>query len=230
MPHADRISMTSVRARRIVVFDVMGTLFDLGRVRESFVDLGAPPPALEAWFQRILHEAATVTIVDGYRPFKELAGSALRTTLAQLGLDPGRTEPLEALAELDAYPDAAPSLRRLREAGVQVVTLTNGSQESTKALLDRGGLGELVEQVISCDEVQRFKPHPAPYELALERAGGPATMVAAHGWDVVGARAAGLDTLWIDREEREWPFPLDPPRRAADLAAAAALIVGATAI
>jgi 2-haloacid dehalogenase len=221
--------MSTGGPRRTVVFDVIGTLFDLEPLRGSLSGLGAPPPALEAWFQRILHEAATVTIIERYRPFEELAASALRTTLAQLDLDPDRTEPLESLAELDAYPDAAAALRRLRDARLRVATLTNGSQESTRKLLDRSGLSGLVEQVISCDEVHRFKPHRAPYELALERVGQPATMVAAHGWDVVGARAAGLDTLWIDREEREWPFPLDPPRRASNLAAAAELIVATNA-
>ena len=214
---------------RVVVFDVMGTLFDLERVRRSLVDLGAPPAALEAWFQRILHEAATVTIVDGYRPFKELAASALKTTLAQLGLAAGRTEPLGALAELDPYPDAADALRQLREAGVRIMALTNGSADSTEKLLERGGLSELVEEITSCDEVRRFKPHPAPYELAIQRVGLPATFVAAHGWDVVGARAAGFDTVWIDREEHEWPFPLDLPRRAGDLADAARLILAAAA-
>lgn len=209
---------------RAVVFDVMGTLFDLEPVRTRFVELGADPPALEAWFQRVLHQSAAVALVGSYRPFKELAASALGTTLAQLGLDPSRTEPLDALAELDPYPDAEPALRRLREAGLTVVTLTNGATDSTEKLLERGGLRGHVEQVLSCDEVQAFKPHRAPYELALEQVDGAATMIAAHGWDIVGARAAGLDTIWIDREEHEWPFPLEEPKRAHDLAEAAELV------
>lgn len=203
----------------------MGTLFSLERVRASFVGLGAAAPALEAWFQRILHQAATVTIVDEYRPFKELAASALRTTLAQLGLDPERTEPLDALAELDPYPEADTALRRLRDGGLTVVALTNGAKASTEKLLERGGLQSYFAHVLSCDEVRAFKPHRAPYELALDRLGIPATMVAAHGWDIIGARAAGLDVVWIDREEQVWPFPLDQPPRVHDLAEAADLIL-----
>lgn len=212
-------------AARAVVFDVMGTLFSLEAVRERFVALGAAPPALEAWFQRILHEAATVTIVDDYRPFKELAASALRTTLAQLGLDPERTEPLDALGELEPYPEAEAALRRLSDAGLTVVTLSNGARDSTEKLLGRGRLRQHVEQVLSCDEVQAFKPHRAPYEYALDRLSMPATMVAAHGWDIVGARAVGLDVIWVDREEQAWPFPLDQPPQADDLAEAAELIL-----
>src|SRR5437764_8424944 len=95
-----------------VVFDALGTLFDLEPARRALVDLGAPPIALDSWYQRILHEAATVTIVGSYHPFKELAATALKTTLAQLGLDPHRTEPLDALAELDAYPEAVDALQQ----------------------------------------------------------------------------------------------------------------------
>ena len=219
--------MSSGGTDRVVVFDVMGTLFDLEPARRRLVELGAPTAALEAWFQRILHEAATVTIVESYRPFKELAASALKTTLAQLELDPSRTDPLDALAGLDPYPDAASALTELRDAGVRAVALTNGAADSTKKLLERGDLGGLIAELISCDEVQRFKPHPAPYQLALQRVGSQATMVAAHGWDVIGAQAAGLDAIWIDREEREWPFPLDVPQRAADIAEAAAIILTA---
>ena len=204
-----------------VVFDVMGTLFDLEPARRAFVELGAPAAALEAWFQRVLHEAATLTIVADYRPFTELATAALGTTLEQLGLDAAATAPLDALAELEPYPDAADALERLHDSGVTVVALTNGSSESTEQLLERGGLRRYLNDVISCDEVRRFKPHRAPYELALQRVGGSATMVAAHGWDIVGARAAGLDGIWVAREEKSWPFPLDAPATAADLSGAA---------
>lgn len=208
-----------------VVFDVMGTLFDLDRVRAAFVGLGADPPALEAWFQRNLHEAATLTLVEDYRPFEEIAGSALRTTLSQLGLDPDRTEPLDALGELDPYSDAAEALSRLRDGGLTVAALTNGSLKSTIKLLERGKLADYVQHVLSCDDVKRFKPHRAPYDLARERLGATPTLVAAHGWDIVGARAAGWDAIWVDREEQEWPFPLERPARAADLDGAATLLL-----
>ena len=217
--------MSSGANRPAVVFDVMGTLFDLDPARQAFVELGAPAAALEAWFQRVLHEAATLTIVDNYRPFKEVAAAALQTTLAQLGLAADGTGPLDALAELEPYHDAAGTLARLRDAGVNVVTLTNGSRESTEKLLERGGLRQYLSDVISCDEVRRVKPHPAPYELALQRVGGGATMVAAHGWDIIGARSAGLEAIWVAREEKTWPFPLDAPLSTADLAGAADVLL-----
>jgi 2-haloacid dehalogenase len=84
---------------RAVCLDVMGTLFDLSAPRRRLEDLGAPPAALEAWFGRLLHTAATVTLIDDYRPFPELAKPVLESVLAQLDLDPdGAAHVLDALA------------------------------------------------------------------------------------------------------------------------------------
>ena len=36
-------------------------------------------------------------------------------------------------------------------------------------------------------------------------------MVAAHAWDVQGAAAVGLRTIWVSRVEKAWGFPARPP-------------------
>ena len=60
-----------------VVFDVMGTVFDLSPLRKRLAKAGAPEGALEAWFGRMLHAAATLTLVGDFRPFREVASSTL---------------------------------------------------------------------------------------------------------------------------------------------------------
>ena len=79
--------MPASRDRQAAVFDVVGTLVDLTPARDELVSIGAPPLALEAWFQRLLHSAATTSAIGRLRPFEELARASLRSTLAQLGLD-----------------------------------------------------------------------------------------------------------------------------------------------
>jgi FMN phosphatase YigB (HAD superfamily) len=58
---------------------------------------------------------------------------------------------------------------------------------------------------------------------------GELVLIAAHRWDVVGARAAGLQAVWIDRLEKRWPFPLDEPPRAAGSVEAAELALAGIA-
>lgn len=201
-----------------VVFDANGTLFDL---RAAAPAVGGEV-ALEAWFERVLHSAASLTLAGTWAPFDELARAALETTCAKLGLgDVDRDAALEELRRLPAYPDAqeAVSLARSRAA-----ILTNGSGDTTRGLVERAGL--TVETILSCEEVRAYKPAPAPYELARRRLGEP-VLVAAHAWDVAGARAAGVRAIWVDRSERHWPLPgVEPGERASSLVDAVTLALG----
>jgi hypothetical protein len=98
-----------------------------------------------------------------------------------------------------------------------------------RELLERAGLVERVEAIFTVDEVEAYKPHPEPHRQAVDGLGltrQDVTLVAAHAWDVIGAQAANLQAIWIDRLERRWPFPLPEPRRAGNLEQAAELVVG----
>jgi len=219
-------------AEQAVVFDVMGTLFDLAPVGRRLELIGAPQGAFEAWFERVLHTAASLTLVGQFAPFREIARTALGSTLAQLGVHEGRAdEVLDALRELDPYPDTVQSLELLAEAGIPAVALTNGGREQTKRLMHSAGLLDRVGHVLSVEDVRAYKPHPAPYRHAVETLGLPPeslTLIAAHGWDVIGAQAAGLAAVWVDRLELRWPFPTAEPRRAAGLVEAVSLALRPT--
>ena len=65
-----------------------------------------------------------------------------------------------------------------------------------------GGLAELVAQVRSASEVQRYKPQVEVYALLPE----DATLIAAHAWDVAGAVATGRRAVWANRAGRPWPY------------------------
>jgi 2-haloacid dehalogenase len=181
----------------VVAFDAFGTLFDLGDLEERM--------------PRVLQHALSLTVAGEWAPLDELAPA----------LDP---ELAEGLPELDAYDDALPALECMKEAGGEAWVLTNGSRATTASLLERSGLAGLVTEIRSVEEVERYKPHPAVYELLPE----DATLVAAHAWDVLGARAAGRRAVWVDRREQRWPFPGQPHEpRVSSLPEAARLADGA---
>ncbi len=136
---------------------------------------------------------------------------------------------LAELGRLPAYPDAGPAFASLDDTGATIAVLTNASEDSARKLLVAAGLEERVVEIVSAAEVELYKPHPAVYRHAEERIGLDAkrtTLIAAHAWDVAGAKAAGWDAVWIDRLEREWPLPKGKPRKpAANLEAAVRLVV-----
>ena len=209
--------------RRAALFDVLGTLFSLEPLQKKL-----RPAALEAWFQRLLHSATSLTLTGGFEPFGDLAESTLTTTIAKLGLNHDPKTILDVLEKLPADPDAGAAFERLERESVLIGVLTNGGEKQTRKLLDDAGLVDRVAEIVSVDEVGLYKPHPAVYRHAAERLGVEAkgvTLIAAHAWDVLGAKQAGLDAVWVDRLEREWPYPRGKPRSrvAHDLVEAAEL-------
>jgi 2-haloacid dehalogenase len=195
-----------------VVFDSMGTLFELSPLHER---LGTA--ATEAWFERILHSAASLTILGDFVPFAELARTTLATTCAKLSLDVDQRDVVAQLEQLPPAADARAALERADRAFV----LTNGGRTAGEQLLARAGLDGYVERVFGVDEVKAYKPDARPYRLVLDEI-GEATLVATHAWDCMGAVRAGLDAVWVDRGEQVWPFPGDPVRSAPGLVEAIA--------
>ena len=213
------------RYRNAVLFDALGTLFHLTPLEEK---LGGKAE-LDAWFERLLQSAAALTLAGEWQPFEELAQSVLKTALARGEKDVDADAVLAELKRLPPYPDAGPAIATLTEAGISVGVLTNGGERQTRRLLEAAGLDERVDEVVSAEELELYKPHPALYVHAADRIGAElsrTTLIAAHAWDVVGAKQAGLWGVWVDRLEHEWPFPKGKPRRtASDLEQAVALVL-----
>jgi 2-haloacid dehalogenase len=71
-----------------------------------------------------------------------------------------------------------------------------------EAAFTRSGLAPLLDSVLSVDAIAKYKPAPAVYALATRQLGADPDellFVSANAWDVAGAAAAGLVTVWINR-------------------------------
>jgi 2-haloacid dehalogenase len=179
----------------VVAFDSLGTLFDLGRLEKK------------EQLHRTLHHAVCLTLAGEWAPLDAIA-AAVDEKLP------------ERLASADAAKDAREALEAVRDGGAEAWVLTNGTKESTDRLLADAELAGLVAEVRTVEAVRAYKPHPSVYGLLP----ADATLVAAHAWDVVGARAAGYRAVWVDREEGGWIVPaFEPELRAHTLVDAARL-------
>lgn len=203
-----------------VVFDVVETLFSLDSVGAALERKGVGGETLGLFFARMLRDAFALGSLDEYRPFGEFAQAALANVAPGLNAA-DREEVLSAFSELGIHADVRPALERLREEGIRVAALTNGSASNTTSLIERHGLADAFELVVSVDELRTWKPRAAPYLYVAEQLGldrDRIAMVAVHAWDLHGARRAGLVTGWAARLEHEWANVFTPPDvMAADL-------------
>jgi len=194
---------------RAVAFDMIGTTFSLEPVREPLRRLGLGEEGLETWFATGLRDAFALAATGGFSPFTKVLEGALDQLLAAKSLPEGedRADVFEALKTLSPYDDAHEAFSTVKDAGISVVALTNGSRSSTRKLLDRSGLDAFVDRIVSVEEVQTFKPKRDVYLHTAAEAGAlpeELMLVAAHGWDVHGAKSAGLMAGFVTRGQ---PFP-----------------------
>jgi 2-haloacid dehalogenase len=202
------------RSVEVVAFDVNETLVDMTGLRPAFASIGLAPDLVALWFARVLRDGFALTALGEYQPFAAVAAQALRGLGPDLVNDAAVDVVQAAFRRLDPHPDVGPALDLLRQAGVTVVTLTNGSSDLAAALLRRAGLDGHVTANLSVDDVRRWKPAPEPYRYAANQTGvGPdrIALVACHAWDCAGAARAGLRAGWVARSEPRWPDTFPAP-------------------
>jgi 2-haloacid dehalogenase len=190
-----------------VVFDIIGTCFSLDKPRQRLVELGAPPYALQLWFAQTLRDAFALSHAGSYRSLKDVLEAELPRTLKVLGIEADAEKQwhiVNSFTELEPQPEALEVFRLLRTAGWKLVALTNGSEDSTHKLLEQAKALEYFASIFSCDAIQKTKPHPDVYALAKQDSEGDIWMVAAHAWDIAGAACAGLRTVFITQEEKDY--------------------------
>ncbi|MGI4887306.1 MAG: haloacid dehalogenase type II [Janthinobacterium lividum] len=205
------------RRPQVILFDVNETLLDMGPLKLAVNAALGSPAAFNQWFGLLLQHSLVATVTDQYFTFGAIADAALDMAAHMLQAKPlthaDKHDLTARLTQLPPHPDVPAGLRQLRAAGYRLVAFTNSTAAALAEQLRYADLTEYFEQQLSVDAVRRYKPHPDTYRYALEQTGvGPADalLVAAHGWDVAGALAAGLDAAFLARPGQTL-YPLAPP-------------------
>ena len=200
-----------------VALDIVETVFALEPLSGRLRTAGLPESALRLFFAQMLRDAFALEASGAYKPFKEVAAGSLAVVMANHGVQAEKSNVeavLAGFAELPPHPDVEPALKRLRGAGIRMIALTNGGAENTQKLLDRSHLASFIEKVISIDEVRRWKPNREVYLHAARSIGvepDRLALIAAHAWDVHGAKQAGLCGAWVKRQDKAYHAAMQPP-------------------
>jgi 2-haloacid dehalogenase len=193
--------------RPIIVFDVNETLLDLETIRPVFDRAFGDPAAMRLWFAHLITYSEALTLAGVYVPFTDIGAAVLQMLAATRGIrvsDADAAELTDRFATMPPHPEVPEALRRLRDHGFRLFTLTDNTLAVSGRQLDRAGVTGLFERRFSVDEtVRRHKPAPEAYHSVAAALGGDPgniCLVACHVWDTIGAGAAGWQSALILRE------------------------------
>jgi 2-haloacid dehalogenase len=172
--------------------------------------VGAPASLAPQWFASVLREGFALTAAGTSATFADIGREVLLDLLPEEVAD-REAAVLHVLAgflALDVHPDVVPGVKALREAGLRLFTMSNGAAAVAEDLLDRAGVRDDFEGLLSVEDAGVWKPAAPAYRFAVSQSGAPAdevVMVAVHPWDLTGASRAGLRTVWVNRDGRGFP-------------------------
>jgi len=211
--------MTTLHGVKALVFDVFGTLVDwrssiAREVAALLGPRGLPVDAgafADAW--RDQYQPAMEEVRAGRIPFSKLDvlhRRNLDVVLHDLGLTDRLDEALKrelnlAWHRLDAWPDVAPGLARLRTR-FRIAPCSNGNISLMVDLARRNGLPW--DAIVGAELARDYKPKPVVYlsaAAAFDAEPHETLMVAAHSSDLAAAAAAGLRTAFIARPDEHGP-------------------------
>lgn len=209
-----------------VVFDVYGTLLDVGAaVEPARARLGERADRLgELWRRKQLEYSWLRSLMRAHRDFEGLTADALDWAMRAIGIDDRAlaADLLGGYRRLPAFAEVEAALTALRAGGLRLAALSNGTTAMLEAGLAAARLRGRLDHVLSVESVGVFKPAAEVYGLATLALGLPAARIAfvsANAWDAHAAAWNGFRAFRVDRaglpDER---LPGDLERRVGSLA------------
>ena len=190
-----------------IAFDAYGTLFDVYSVSSLAEELfpGKDAQLATIWRDKQIEYTRLRTLCDKYADFWQVTGEALDYACATLGLEPtpsSRGRLMGQYAELSAFPENAEQLLRLKDAGINLSILSNGTPWMLDQAVKASGLEGYFEHILSVDAVKRFKTAPEAYQMGPDALGchtKEILFVSSNCWDICGATWFGYRTIWLNR-------------------------------
>jgi 2-haloacid dehalogenase len=127
----------------LIVFDVNETLLDLGTMEPIFQRIFGDKSAMRLWFANLIMYSAALTVARCYVPFTDIGAAVMKMLADTRGIkidDKDKKELTEKFSTMPPHPEVPAALRKLREAGFRLFTLTDNLLEVQTRQLEHGGI------------------------------------------------------------------------------------------
>ena len=189
----------------LIVFDVNETLLDLQTMAPLFERLFGEKSAMRLWFDDLILYSAALTVAGCYVPFTDIGSAVMKMLADTRGItidEADKKELTDKFSTMPPYQEVPAALRKLRDAGFRLFTLTDNLLAVQTRQLEHGGIADLFERRFSADSVKHHKPSRQAYAYVEKELGvepRQLCLVACHTWDTLGAVAAGWEAALIRR-------------------------------
>ena len=189
----------------LIVFDVNETLLDLQTMEPTFERIFGEKSAMRLWFANFIMYSAALTVAGCYIPSTNLGSAVMKMLAETQGIkidDADKDELKQRFSTMPPHREVPAALRKLRDAGFRLFTLTDNLLEVQTRQLEHGGIVDLFERRFSADGVKHHKPSRQAYAYVEKELGAKPSefcLIACHTWDTLGAVAAGWDAALIKR-------------------------------
>ena len=158
------------------------------------------------WRDKQLEYSFRRSMMNRYEPFYTCTADALNFCIEKFAVNITRDQHFTLIKRYQSLPvfkDVVKTLASLSErSDIQIFALTNGPLEDVEKLFEDDGINQYFKDIISADEIRKFKPDPAVYQHFLDRTGATAEsswLISGNAFDVIGARSFGMNGVWIKR-------------------------------
>ncbi|KAI9875548.1 MAG: hypothetical protein M1830_008349 [Pleopsidium flavum] len=205
----------------VVAFDLYGTLLSTESIaKELSKHFGEEKAQSLAalWRRYQLEYTWRLNSMNQYEPFSTITQNSLRHALADSSVSLSQSDIdhlMKAYDSLSTFPDVPPALKELSSAsGITAVIFSNGTDKmvtnSATKSPDLGPHSSVFKDMITVEEIKKYKPHPDVYLHLATKVGkdksdlGSMWLVSGNPFDIVGSRAMGMNAAWVDRAGNGW--------------------------
>jgi 2-haloacid dehalogenase len=196
---------------RLITFDTYGTLIDWDSALRAHVGKLFAAKGVEldvgAFYERWYHSYALPAVSGPFQLYRGLLKTTMAAALAEIdvAVDPRELNALgDVMAQAEPFADTVAVLTELKRH-VPLATISNSQRDIIEVSAKK--LGDPFTHVFTGEVVEAYKPHPALFELVLERAGvqpHEVVHVAQSQYvDLPRSVPMGMPTVWINRQGQQ---------------------------
>ena len=202
-----------------IAFDVYGTLIDTNDVFTLLKEIVGEKASefSTKWREKQLEYSFRRGLMGSYVDFSICTREALNYTCKFYDInlsDESKKNLLEKYKYLSAYSDVEDSMKELKRDKHKIYAFSNGRKSAVSSLLEKANLLSFFDGIVSCNDIQMFKPSPKVYQHLLNEINGlkdNTWLVSSNPFDILGADHFGLSTAWINRNSSVFdPWGVEP--------------------